>query len=352
MFREQYTELNNQIIPDQDLINSTLYRIKVYNRNQKGKADVWQKPKLIFTSLFLCIFLSMPVLAANVEPVYRLMYYLSPAVAQFFKPVQKSDEDNGIKMEVVSAYIHENIAEIYITMQDLTNDRIDESIDLFDSYAIHRPFSSVGRCDLVGYDANTKTATFLITIEEYGNKNISGDKITFSVHKFISHKQKYEDILIPIDLSTVLAAKETQKVHSIGGGGEDYEKYISSDNKTLALIPSMPLKEFPVEGISMTGIAFVNNYLHIQTAVKDPLSNDNHGYFYLKDKTGKIINSNCSFNFTNQSEGSERINYCNEVFAIDLSKISEYTLYGYFVISGEMTEGNWEVTFPLDSEKE
>ena len=36
-------------------------------------------------------------------------------------------------MEVISINIHENEAQIYITMQDLIGDRIDETTDLNDS---------------------------------------------------------------------------------------------------------------------------------------------------------------------------------------------------------------------------
>lgn len=46
-------------------------------------------------------------------------------------------------------------------MQDLTGDRIDETMDLFDSYQINRPFDSSGACRLAGYDAQQKAAAFL-----------------------------------------------------------------------------------------------------------------------------------------------------------------------------------------------
>ena len=135
----------------------------------------------------------MPALAARVEPIYELMYMISPTIAQFFMPVQKSDEDNGVKMEVVSAHIHDNVAEIYIIMQDLTKSRIDETTDLFDSYSINRPFDSSSHCESVGYDKNTKTATFLITIDEWGNKDIAGytlhgDFVTSGMESHISFR--------------------------------------------------------------------------------------------------------------------------------------------------------------------
>lgn len=349
MFREQYRQLNKQVNPNNNLIQETIYKAEKYGRKVDSKVYVFRKPIIALVSMCLCISLGMPALAASVEPIYQLMYMVSPSVAQFFMPVQKADEDNGIKMEVISAYIHDNVAEIYITMQDLTQNRMDETTDLFDSYNINRPFDSLAHCECVGYDENTKTATFLITIEESGGKNITGDKITFTVREFLSHKKTYEDMTIPIDLSVAEIAKSTQIVSSTGGGGVDYSKYIGLDIEIdpTALIPAEPMREFAVDGIDLTGIGYIDGKLHIQTAVKDNLEKDNHGFFYLKDSNGNQVECNYNFYFVNQDEGG-RIDYCNYVFDIPKNQLANYTLHGDFVTSGMKTEGKWSVTFPLE----
>lgn len=166
MFRKQYNQLNKQVSPNENLLRDTINQAKKFERKCDNKVYLFRKPAIALVSICLCLFLSIPALAATVEPIYRLMYMVSPTVTQFFMPVQKSDEDKGIKMEVVSAYIHDNVAEIYITLQDLTEQRIDETTDLYDGYSINRPFDSSAHCERVGYDESTKTFTFLITIEE------------------------------------------------------------------------------------------------------------------------------------------------------------------------------------------
>ena len=91
---------------------------------------------------------SVPVLAVNVPVIYELMYLVSPSVAQHFMPVQKSCESNGIEMEVVSAYIKDNTAQVYITLKDLEGNRVDETTDLNDSYNINRAFDcTIGHCE-------------------------------------------------------------------------------------------------------------------------------------------------------------------------------------------------------------
>ena len=47
-----------------------------------------------------------------------------------------SCEDNGIKFEVISAYVEGNEAKIFISVQDIDGDRIDETTDLFDNFSI------------------------------------------------------------------------------------------------------------------------------------------------------------------------------------------------------------------------
>ena len=351
MFREQYNQLNKQVIPEKTLVEHTIAQaIKLHSKSNAPNV-LWGKTAVALVCSCLCLLLAMPVLAATVEPLYQLMYMLSPSVAQFFMPVRESDEDNGIKMEIVSAYIHGDTAEIYLSLEDLTGNRIDETTDLFDSYAINRPFDSSAHCELVGYDENTKKATFLIILEQWGDKDIAGEKITFTLTQFISNQTKYEDIPIAIDLSEIVTAEKTQIATNVrGGGGSDYEKHVGTRDP-IALLPTQPMDGFAVDGIDLTGIGYIDDMLHIQTAVKDNLDKDNHGYFYLKDGDGNKISSNYNFGFVNQYDQPGRIDYNDDVFDIGQNEIENYTLHGNFWVTGDCTRGNWSVTFPLEQSK-
>ena len=145
MFKETYRRLNDIIQPDKALVAAVLAGGQRRKRGAK-QPFVRIKPALIAAAICLCLVLTVPVLAASVGPVYELIYLVSPSAAQFFVPVQKSDTNNGVKMEVVSADIRGDTARIYITMQDLIGDRVDETIDLYDSYDIRLPFDGTGFC--------------------------------------------------------------------------------------------------------------------------------------------------------------------------------------------------------------
>lgn len=317
------------------------------SKSEKYRNTVsWQKPAITAAILLLCFFIAIPIGVTASETIYGLMYFVSPEIAQFFHPVQKSDIDNGIKMEVVSSYIHGDTAEIYITMQDLTGDRIDETIDLYDSYAILAPFDSSAHCERAGYDKNTKTATFFITIQNMNGrdlKNILGDKVTFTVRQFLSRKKEYKGVKIPYDFTSVSQAGITQQVSPTGGGGLAYE---DKDVLTV-LVPNEPYTGFPIEGVSLTGIGFIDGKLHIQTAVEDPLNNDNHGFMYLTDKEGNRQEGKASYYFITQN-GDIRVDYQEEIFSVTPEELLKYELYGEFYVSGLMTNGKWSVTFPLE----
>lgn len=306
----------------------------------------WRRPALALAVLVLLLAMAMPVFA-SVEPIYRLMYLVSPAVAQFFHPVQQSCEDQGVRMEVVSVSIQDDTAQVYLTIQDLTGEHTDGPVDLNDSYAIRTPFDCVATCSRVGYDEISRTSTFLVTLSDMDGNVLTGNKVTFSVDQLVSGRHVYEGISIPLDLTCLEEAAETQTVRSIGGGGPGYQRDPDSPGMFFeVLVPGAADPDFPVEGIDLTGAALVGGQLHLQTAVKNHADNDNHGYFYLMDEAGQRVDSYYSVSFIPQT--GERIYYTEEVFSEPDGGFSQYKLYGDFWIAGRHIEGNWQVTFPLE----
>ncbi len=302
-------------------------------------------PIALVASFILCITLSIPALAATVDPIYLMLYQVSPSLAQMLKPVELSCENNGIKMEVVSAAVYENEAAIYISLQDTTEQgRIDETTDLFDSYRINCGFDSSASCNRVSFDEKTGVATFLINISQMNNQDINGDKITFYFTEFLSNKNIFDGELTELDLSKVTEAKETQKPESFRGGSGTDSDYENRFNLKY-LIPMDGGVFSPVDDVTITNIGFVENKLHVQLYFEDILSYDNHGYILMRDKDGKQAES-CSFSFwDDKNKGS----YEEIIYDITPEDISNYKAFGYFVTCNNLTEGYWQVTFPLEN---
>ena len=314
---------------------------RLYRVSRRRPSVRWTRPAVAVLAAALALTLTMPVLAAHVEPVYDLMYLVSPAMAQSFQPVQRSDQDNGIRMEVVSARIQGDSAQIYLTLQDLEGDRVDATTDLYDSYTIRTPYDTTGHCERVGYDATTGTATFLVTLTHLEGQAMPGDKITFSLREFLSRKAERTGVNLPADLSAASTAPATQAVDLRGGSGEAFE-----ESSFRALVPNLRDNACPVEGFTLTGLGWVEGKLHVQLLVDDLLDNDNHAQLYLTGAHGTVVEPEASYSFWAE-EGSGD-SYEEYVFSLSPEEAAGCRLTGDFFLSGSHTQGNWKVTFPLE----
>lgn len=310
------------------------------------KKHRWVKWGVMAACLCLAFSLTIPAMAAFIPAFYEGLYAISPATAQFFKPIQLSCEDNGIRMGVEAVYIHESTAEIYISLQDLEGARLDETIDLFDSYNINTPFDSTGHCQFSSYDPETQTAIFLITIEQWNAQNIIGDKLTFSIREILSHKKTFDGIIAGVNLGDIELITTTQDVYPRGFSGGDFvDAYRGTTMTALKTIDSITS---PTEGVVLRGVGFVDGSLHVQVYYDDILRTDDHGSIALISReNGKLTQCNGSFSFFDDTgEGS----YEDYIFTgITDEALNEYELYGSFLTSSGSVEGDWSVTLELEN---
>ena len=340
-FREKYNAMQRDVRPDAPLLQRTRAAA------QKAPARPRRlRPLIALAAVLVCLALAvpafaMPALAADPDG-YALLYSISPAAAQFFKPVNRSDEDNGIRLTVDSVYLHSDTVEIYVSLQDLTGDRLDETTDLFDSYRINRGFDCSATCSLAGYDAPTRTARFLISITNFDGQNIEGDKLTFSLNRLLTGKTETEGAVTGLDLAAVQAEPATQQVEWRGGSGIAAETGGSAAETRTALVPTGTLAA-PVPGVAITAMGYVDGLLHIQVLYENILETDNHGQLWLESGAERIeCLGTLSFFGENGSDSYE-----DYYFDVTPAQLANCTLYGSFVTADTLIEGNWEITFPL-----
>ena len=310
-------------------------------------ATVLHFKKWLATAACICICFcgTVPVLAAaDIHFAYELLYAISPSTAQKLKPVHASCEDKGIRMEVVAANIEDSMATIYISMQDTQGDRLDETADLFDSYSIHTPYSQTGSCSFVGYDTETKTALFMITLEQLNDVLIPGDKITFSVSKLLSKKEYTHTAITEVDLSQIPFIESFVTNPDIRGWGGT--NLTSLDKSRLLLIAPQNTTTIALEdGVTLTGYGIVDDKLHIQIQYDNILETDNHGDVYLKNVDGDILH--CAYNIAFW-DSTKTNSYEEYIFPVSAEELKKYELWGEFWTCNEgPIEGNWQVTIPL-----
>lgn len=290
--------------------------------------------------------LSMPTLvlatSAGSIPAYDILYNLYPEIARKLTPVHLSSVDNGIQMEVEAVDIENDTAMIYLSMKDLEQDRIDETIDLFDSYHIHSSADSIGTCSRIGYNEEEKEATFLIQLQQMHGKEITGKKLTFSVTEFLSGKREMDEELPQIALDYIDRVTDTQQeIERRGAGGLGNWELVTN------FLKENEQQSFsPIDGVRVTAYGFVDGRLHVQAHYENILETDNHGYIYFKDKEGNVIHSDVSIGFWDEEHKGSYEEYVFNIFPED--DLTEYTVWGYFWVCPNLTKGNWKVTFPVE----
>lgn len=378
MFKEKYKNMNIEIKPSEEIINNTIENVKFIKNeknieNNKNRNRVF-KPIVVGCCIVCGSVVALPVLAKTVKNIYELMYLAPEEVAEPFTPVELSITKNNIKMEVVAIDIYDNIAKIYITLEDLQGNIFDEKIQL-GSYTIDGIGNAVLGSEFYAYEKELNKATFMITIEGFENDNILesiSDDIKFTVHDISVVSGELNDVhfKIPIDLENEIAPNLGSKDIYFSGGSGDIEKYLtptmeiigtSEDGNKIAktlpvqgLIPNIEPINVGVKGINITGVVYENDMLYIQYGMdmkKDVFGNS--GYIYLQKNDEK---SHCLYSFSGvEDENAHRnlldeyVQYGQYVFDILRDEISNYDLYGHFRFEEESIKGDWSIEFNLQT---
>ena len=319
-----------------------------------------EEPKMKRVSGFIIAFALILVigmataLAAFNEDTNQLLYRIWPQAAQALKPVHLACESQGIRMEVVSATLDGSESLVTLTMQDLEGDRVDETMDLFDSAILQLPYDGSGTCMQTGYDPETKTASFAV----YMNFNIDerpaeGDKVSFRVSRFLSNKKEQTVDLTSLIPGEIIEA-ESMPVPAIRGwsGSPESDRRDAAKEKArnLMVLNTNNSLEIPVvDGVTLTGIGIVDGSLHVQIRYTDIHHTDNHGFLSLSDKNGNSYAETLS----KQEIGSvswlgENYDSWEEYIFDDYPEdLSQIVLQGEFTTADPAVEGDWYVTFPL-----
>lgn len=317
---------------------------KVSARKRPGKAATAAAGFAAVFFLFLSG-LSLAAAAGSI-PAYDILYSLYPEAAKRLVPVNAACEDNGIRMEVESVSVHEDTAEIYISMTDLTGNRIDDTMDLFDSYRIHVPEDNAGTCSFIHYDSETGTATFLITVQLMEGKKIEGQKLIFSVSQFLSGKRETEKELTEISLENAEAADTQEHVEIRGESWMPGEEEKMRENNRF-LKENTEESFSPADGVTVTGWGFVDGWLHVQVHYDDILRTDNHGYIYFTDAQGNKTDCAGSVSFWDDAHTGSYEEY---IFGIGReTDVSGLSVRGHFWTCKSLTTGRWQVSFPVEN---
>ncbi len=350
-FRTQYQNMNEQIAPDDTLCADTLTRM----RREKTKRKPRRLRRIVTLAVAAAIAMGCvtPALAAHVPEVYQALYAISPAAAQALMPVNKVCEDQGVRMEVVSAFVEGDTAGVYLTLTDTTGKLFGNSApDLYDSYSLHYParIGQLSHCHLVEYDAAAAAATYYIEIANVGGEQYIGDKFTFSCRQLLIGRQKQAGVAVSYDLSYVPLAPQTA-VHPINGASSieampaEVGQQISNGGYDF-LVPQGTLWQSDDGIFSLTAAGYADGYLHLQYAASQPLARDNHAELFLHAPDGTQIWHEYTVSYNDYEND---ISYTDFVYPVCYEDLPGCALSTDMYTTDARMEGNWQVTFRLES---
>ncbi len=338
MFKSIYQSMNKQINPSEELLCKTKAKMHDALRQQQApRKRIIRRPLVLVAVICLCILISIPIMATFIPYFNDLLQIVNPSIGARLQPVEQYSEDNGIRMSVIAAMNDDDTAVIYLALQDLTEDRIDRSVDLYDYFVRG---ANVFTHELVNYDEATRTAT--IRMMAGGGRELDGKKLTVQLNSFLSKKTYYDGVTFPVALAEATEeAPETMPSGRINGGGGDGIREIMDNEDYPVLKPKGEKCAFndELDFVWISGMGYVDGMLHIQIQWAESV--DNHGYIYLLGDDGKV-QPYATLNFN-----LDGVKYSEEVFDIPPEELQKYTLAGYFVREGCYVEGDWNVSFEV-----
>ena len=323
---------------------------------EEGRKVYKVKGKLLaIAAAVLLLTAATGALAAVNEDINALLYRVWPWASQALKPVNLSCEDQGIRMEVVSASLQGQEAFVTLTMQDVTGGRLDGTVDLFDSEMLHLPYDGSGTCTLLDYDEETRTASFAVYIR-FSEQPSEMDKVTVSVSRILTGKRETIVDLTPL-LGKIEEAETVPVPNSVRGGSAG----TADGHSDIRVLNPENSLEIPVtEGVTFAGAGISDGILHVQLKYDDIYHTDNHGFLTLTDKAGNDYGhgelpdgvSTVSW-FVRETNGIVYSDSWQEYFFTEYPEnLEELVLTGEFITADPAMEGDWQVTFPLESIRE
>lgn len=286
----------------------------------------------------------------DIDEAYRKIFNGSgDNISQYGMIMSTGNTSNGIEFNTVAAMNDNDTAYVIFTLTDRTSDRLSESVDFYDSYSLDEGSSFT--CRQLGYDPQTKTATFYVMF--HGGNKLNGKKINFKITSLFGKKNTTTDTDLHVNVYDYITANpiaETMTVHINGAGGGPALKGEVPDHDQAKVLKS-DKTDIQLNGLDwarITNIGFVDGKLHIQLNAANPYNYIRK--FYFTDEHG---NPKIEYEYSVYFKKSKNDSFREFIFDIaDVSQIKGLTIKADYVSYDGLIEGNWKSSFKLASKME
>ncbi|WP_125115240.1 hypothetical protein [Agathobaculum sp. Marseille-P7918] len=327
-FEQTYRSMQTPITPSDALVSDTLSRM---HQRQRPKRRLRRG---IAVALVAAVALGGTAAALQATGQLPALY---TAVSRFLSPVKQACTEQGITMQVESAYLEGHTACVVFTVQDTQGDRLAADDLLLDGYRIDGWTMGSGSYRLLDWDEKTQTATFFAEFSVLNRTLDAAEPLTFSVDTLTPVLSSYDGEKLPVSLSNLPGSAAVQS-HVLSDcflpdGGEAPESY-------AFLAPQTPLWQSE-DGLFSVSAVYQNGQLHLQLRTEQ--ADGANGILELLDADGQPVAAHASYSYSDSGL------YCREaIYAIQPDVLSGCTPVLYGSVDGTAIQGGWRVTFQLD----
>lgn len=320
---------------------------------------------------FAVVFTGTIIATSSNPPLRDSLAALGNDLVMMLQPVNLQVENNGIRMEVVAAMNDEEVAVVYLTLQDTDKKgRVDDTTELYDVAVKgigplnqEGPGDAFSSAETLWYDENTQTATLRLT--SYAAEQYNGKKITLDLRSFLSgHAYETQvdsgytlaDVAKANPLPQLLYPKNISSYTCWGNRGEDLARLLQAQ-KLPTLDPGgmkLSFEEYP--WVTVCNAAIVDNMLHVQLKPDDEMGRYNTCSIQLGDAKGHVYDVSGARVELGEAveegihtfyERSEQVLLLpGDVLYGDVHLYADISTYEHHV------EGDWSTTFTLEKAAE
>ena len=350
-------------------------------REEQPSVRVFRRALVPVLALVLVLFIATAVAGMTNEAFNTSLYETFPELATLLMPVNKTCEDQGIRMELLSAVAEGPEFLFTFSLEDLEGDRLDGNTDAWIQmeFKTSEDFSNTGESSPGFYDEETRRVLFINETKFDSDLVLDDGDLKATLDEIWPHRYSAIDLLplleeygslaeaMPAPENAIAYAGYKDGLFMICLGEYIEDPWIIPD--TLRVLSPGRMPEIPLaDGISLSGIGMVDGRLHVQMHYTDLSEREIHNggetvtyypwdiWITLRDLTDEdAVGPAKQYRKKDLLDGGITQLYWEEngeYWEEDIFTVETALTDGQF-FAAEITEtlepifGHWEVTFPL-----
>ena len=350
-------------------------------RQEQPPVRVRRRMLVPVLALVLVLFIATAVAGMTNEAFNTSLYETFPELATLLMPVNKSCEDQGIRMELLSAVAEGTEFLVTFSLEDLEGDRIDGNTDAW----IRMEFETSEDVGFTGesspgfYDEETRRILFINETEFDSDLVLKDGDLKAALNEIWPHRYSAMDLLplleeygsraeaMPAPENAIAYAGYRDHRFMICLGEYIEDPWVIPD--TLRVLSPGCMPEIPLaDSISISGIGMVDGRLHVQMHYsnlneREGLKGEETVSYYpwdiwitLRDLTDEdAVGPAKQYRKENLLDGGitqlyweENGEYWEEdIFTVETALTEEQFFTAEITETLEPIFGHWEVSFPL-----